>query len=123
MPWLFPLEALATNAEANIVSGFLNYMTTAQKNAIQEPAKGQRFTTEGVGDVGACGGGGTHARPSLSSCLTPTSDSHFNFRSPGFLIQEGRYYITSFVSLKRMVFTHPFILFSQPASQQILIEH
>lgn len=62
-------------------------------------------------------GGGTHARPSLSSCLTPTSDSHFNFRSPGFLIQEGRYYITSFISLKRLVFTHPFILSSQPASQ------
>lgn len=30
----FPLEALATKAEANIVSGFLNYVTTAQKNAI-----------------------------------------------------------------------------------------
>lgn len=66
MPWLFPLEALATNAEANIVSGFLNYMTTAQKNAIQEPAKGQRFTTEGVGDVGACGGGGPMLVPVLA---------------------------------------------------------
>lgn len=58
MPWLFPLEALATKAEANIVSGFLNYVTTAQKNVIQELAKGQRFTTEGVGDVGFWGGRG-----------------------------------------------------------------
>lgn len=52
----FPLEALATKAEANIVSGFLNYVTTTQKNAIQEPAKGQRFTTENVGDVEVWGG-------------------------------------------------------------------
>lgn len=120
MPWLFTLEALAIKIETNIVSGFLNYVTTAQKNAIQEPAKGQRFTTEGVGDVGVWGGGQTHAHSVHSSCPTPTSESHFNFLSVGFLIQEGRYYITSFVSLKRLVFTHPFILSSQPANRYLI---
>lgn len=52
--FFFTLLALAIKTEANIVSGFLNYVTTAQKNATRESAKGQRFTTEGAGD----GGGG-----------------------------------------------------------------
>lgn len=37
----FTLEAMAIKAEANIVSGFLNYVTAAQKNVIQETAKAQ----------------------------------------------------------------------------------
>lgn len=95
-------------------------MTTAQKNATRESAKGQRFTTEGAGDGGGgVSGGGSHAHPGHSSRLTPTSDSHFDFLS--FLIQEGRHYITSFVSLKRFFFlTHPFILLIQPAYKYLL---
>lgn len=67
----FTLEAMAIKAEANIVSGFLNYVTAAQKNVIQETAKAQGLQRSVVVMWGF-GGEENCVSPGPSSYLIPS---------------------------------------------------